>query len=436
MPGLSDVVTVAVGNSSNCAVHRDGSVSCWGWPYTTGHADSAPRRFKGPDAFTSVSIGWSYSCATSVAGDVYCWVSGQAPADATRVRNLTDVVEVSVGFFNGCGLHRDGGVSCWGRNDAGEIGDGTTTPRDQPVRLAGIVDAVAVSVTVGNPGVNPHACALHEDGSASCWGSNEVGQLGDGTTDNRLVPTRVKRAVTIPADQAPTTANELLHTWVEAVVQEREADFPWMRVAWDHVRDGTEAVQSGFGGLVFRYCYASAEVFGCGVEDMHITAMTPGTVVHELLHVYDLHTGLAPSKAWGAVQLYFATTYPGCYAGQVIHGAEILADTVNHLMVPGAWLTYYNSDGCPTLPVRSKPTLEAEQVVLQGLAGQVPDWYTENITNGAELWAAWLRGPSLPALANLAEEFGGLCSTRWITYPFDPERFPPAGSNPFRDGGC
>ena len=436
VPGLSDVVTVAVGGSSNCAVHRDGSVSCWGWPYTAGQADSAPRRFKGPDAFTSVSIGWSFSCATSVAGDVYCWVNGQAPADATRLRNLTDVVEVSVGFFNGCGLHRDGGVSCWGRNDAGQIGDGTTTTRDQPVRLAGIVDAVAVSVTVGNPGVNPHACALHEDGSASCWGSNAVGQLGDGTTDNRLVPTRAERAVTIPADQAPTTANELLHTWVDALVQEREADFPWMRVAWDHVRDGTEAVQSGFGGLVYRYCYASAEVFGCGVEDMHITTMSPGAVVHELLHVYDLHTGLAPSKAWGAVQLYFATTYPDCYAGQVIHGAEILADTVNHLMVPGAWLTYYNSDGCPTLPVRSKPTLEAEQVVLQGLAGQVPDWYTENITNGAELWAAWLRGPSLPALANLAGEFGGLCSTQWITYPFDPERFPPADSNPFRDGGC
>ena len=103
-------------------------------------------------------------------------------------------------------------------------------------------------------------------------------------------------------------------------------------------------------------------------------------------------------------------------------------------MVPGAWLTYYNSPGCETLPVPSEPTAEAEQVVLQGMAGRVPDWYTDNITNGAELWAAWLRGPSLPALANLAGEFGGLCSTDWITYPLDPEQFPP--SNPFRDGGC
>lgn len=41
----------------------------------------------------------------------------------------------------------------------------------------------------------------------------------------------------------------------------------------------------------------------------------------------------------------------------------------------------------------SEPTAEAEQVVLQGLAGQVPDWYTDNITDGAELWAAWGAGP-------------------------------------------
>ena len=88
------------------------------------------------------------------------------------------------------------------------------------------------------------------------------------------------------------------------------------------------------------------------------------------------------------------------------------------------------------MPEGSKPTLEAEQVVLSGLAGEVPNWYRENITNGAELWAAWLRGPSLPALANLAGEFGGLCSTDWITHPLDPARFPPAGSNPFKDGGC
>ena len=444
--GVSDVATIAAGAFQTCAVHRDGDISCWGRTSagSAGIAGSRPEKHSAPEAVTSMSVGWDGNCATSVTGAVYCWVWHQTPAEATRRQGLTDVAQMSAGARTNCALHRDGGVSCAGNNHVGQVGDGTTTRRTRMVRLAGISDAVAVSVSMGSLGVEtegsqaitPQACALRADGSALCWGGNEVGQVGDGTTVNRLAPTRVEPVVVIPADQVPLTPTDLLRTWAEAVVQEREADYPWMRVAWDEVRDRTVVVQSGFAGLVRRHCFASADALGCEVETMHITSITLGTFVHELLHVYDLHTGLAPSKAWGAVQLYFATTYPGCYARSENDGAEILADTVNHLMVPGAWLTYHNSKDCPTLPAGSVPTAEAEQVVRQGLANQVPDWYTDNITNGAELWAAWLRGPSLPALANLADEFGGLCSTSWITHPFDPERFPPADSNPFRDGGC
>ena len=440
--GVSDAATIAAGPFGTCAVHRDGDVSCWGWPYAAAAADYAAKRFRAPEAMTTLSVGFDRSCGTSAAGAVYCWPWGKTPADAKRVASLSDVVQVSAGDGTTCALHRDGGVSCWGRNDVGQVGDGTTAPR-QPVRLAGISDAVAVSVSMGtpmaetgSPVMSPHACALRADGPALCWGGNEAGQLGDGTNRSRLAPIRVEGIVAIPADQVPLTPADLLQTWAEAAVQAHEADYPWMRAAWDHIRDAARAAQSGFGGVVWHYCYSSDGAFGCVVDAMHITSMSLGTLVHELLHVYDLHHGLAPPKAWGAVQLYFATTYPGCFASGDTHGAEILADTVTHLMLPTAWLTYYNSPGCETLPVPSEPTAEAEQVVLQGLAGQVPDWYAENITSGAELWAAWLRGPSLPALANLAGEFGGLCSTDWVTYPLDPERFPPAGSNPFSDGGC
>ena len=432
--GLSDVVMISAGRANHCAIHSDGDISCWGVNYPI--TDSGPKRFNVRDPFTVVSNGTDQICAVSVAGRVYCWGRGQSPAVANRVGSLTDVVDVSVGDATTCALHGDGGVSCWGGNDSGELGDGTTTPRQWPNRVAGVSDAVAVSVSKGSENITAHVCALRADGSALCWGGNEAEQLGDGTSQNRLSPTPVEPIVPIPADQVPLTPTELLHTWAEAVVQEREAEYPWMRVAWDHIRDQAIASQSGFGGLAFRSCFASATEFGCRIVEMQITFMTLGVFAHELLHVYDLHTGLAPPKAWGAVQLYFATTYPGCWSEGEIGGAEILADTVNHLINPTAWLTYYESRGCPEITPGSKPTDEAEEVVLQGMAGQVPDWYQENITNGAELWAAWVRGPSLPALANLADEFGGLCNTDWITYPLDPERFPPADSNPFKDGGC
>ena len=167
---------------------------------------------------------------------------------------------------------------------------------------------------------------------------------------------------------------------------------------------------------------------------MTMSQLSLGGVVHELLHVYDIEAGLAPAKPWGAVQLYFAAKYPDCYARGRFPGGEILADTVTHLMVPQAWLTYYESDGCPSLSDRPSPV--DEQVVLAGLAGEVPEWYTQNITNSDDFWAAWLGAPSLRTLWNLAPEFGGLCSDDWVTYPLKPELFPAADANPFRDAGC
>jgi hypothetical protein len=443
IPGLSDVVRIAAGSDTACAVHRDGDLSCWGRPHEI--SASGPERFNPPTAFASVSLGTmvaSSSCATSVGGEVYCWTSRQRPDEATRVDGLSDVVEVSTSLASACALHRDGGVSCWGNNPSGEVGDGTTAPRHRPSRVSGISDAVALNVSIGSllggssENIGSHACAMRADGSVLCWGNNLAGQLGDGTKQDRLVPTRVKPIAAIPADEVPLTRTELLRTWTGALVREHEAAHPWMRVAWDHIRDQTFATRYGDGGYVLSPCYASEEGFGCRADEMNIEQFTDYVLVHELLHVYDLQTGLAPPKAWGAVQLYFATTYPGCFDRGGNSGAEILADTVTHLIVPEAVLTYYLGGGCPALPQRSQPSGEAEQVVLQGIAGRVPDWYRENITNGAELWAAWLRGPSLPALANLANEFGGLCSTDWIRNPLDRELFPPAGSNPFRDGGC
>ena len=109
---------------------------------------------------------------------------------------------------------------------------------------------------------------------------------------------------------------------------------------------------------------------------------------------------------------------------------------MSYLIVPTAWLTYYESRGCPNITPGSKPTSEAEQVVLQGLAGQVPDWYRENITNGAELWAAL--GPR-PVAAGAGQP--GRRVRRAVQHGLDhlspqPGALPPADSNPFKDGGC
>ena len=150
--------------------------------------------------------------------------------------------------------------------------------------------------------------------------------------------------------------------------------------------------------------------------------------------------------AWGAVQLYFAVTYPDCYTKEGFGArVELLADTMEHLVVPAAWLSYYDPpvefvespfDSPDCAGLSGEPTEEAEAVVLAGLAGQVPDWYTENITSGAALWAAIRKAPSLRIMLNLRDEFGGFCRLDWLRYPLDVDDFPPADDDQFRDGGC
>ncbi|MCE2531024.1 MAG: hypothetical protein J4F44_00825 [Acidimicrobiia bacterium] len=438
--GVSDVVALTAGNVSTCGVHSDGSVACWGWGFGT-----RPRKISGLSGVTSVAVGWTYNCAVTGGGAVYCWPF-LTTVQPLRIAGIDDAVEVSVGDRSVCVLHRDGGVSCFGENNAaGQLGDGTTQGRLTPRRVAGVSEAVDITVTVPSLEGEAHACALLESGSAVCWGRNGFGQLGDGTSATRLTPTRVHRqpAVRGPEDSADRTG--LLTSWLDAVIAELEDDAPWLRSAWDHIRDETSVTLDLFGlsGVPIS-CGVSGEGYACRAERMDISTVNldhPAileVVVHDLAHVYDLTTGLAPKKPWGAAQLYFTATYPDC---PLVHdrqgvGRELLADTMRILTIPPVWLGfgYYAVLECPGVP--DEVSLDAQEVVRDALAGRVPDWYTRNITSGAELWAALRLDPELHALANLAGEFGGLCTTDWITYPIDRRRIPPAGATPFRDGGC
>ena len=71
-----------------------------------------------------------------------------------------------------------------------------------------------------------------------------------------------------------------------------------------------------------------------------------------------------------------------------------------------------------------------------GLAGQVSDRCTENITSGAELWAAVRGVPSVRILLNLPDEFGGFCDSDRSRHPPEIDDLPPADDNRFRNGGC
>ena len=73
-------------------------------------------------------------------------------------------------------------MKCWGLNDHGQLGDGTTTTRSAPTLITGLHNVATLALG------ESHTCAVLTDGTTFCWGLNSSGQLGDGTTTERTSP--------------------------------------------------------------------------------------------------------------------------------------------------------------------------------------------------------------------------------------------------------
>ena len=120
---------------------------------------------------------------------------------------------MSPGGPTSCALRNDGHVLCWGENQLGEVGDGTTiTPRLLPVQVVG-----NANYDVINAGFT-HTCGLTVDHLALCWGANEYGQLGRGyysdqgehPAGSRAAALRAARAVEQAGGRIPSPARPLV----------------------------------------------------------------------------------------------------------------------------------------------------------------------------------------------------------------------------------
>ena len=168
----------------------------------------------------AVSAGRFHSCALEADGRVACWGqngAGQLGDGTTAflrtvptfVPGVTDAVAVQAGTVNTCVLRAGGGVLCWGANMLGEVGDGTTVPRRAPVAVPLPRRAISVDIQGGESDLTAHACAVLDDHSVWCWGSNNFGALGDGTNTSRLAPVPVvglNNAVNVSCSSGTTCA--------------------------------------------------------------------------------------------------------------------------------------------------------------------------------------------------------------------------------------
>jgi alpha-tubulin suppressor-like RCC1 family protein len=247
----SGVMAISVGDQHTCALLNTGAVRCWGQndlgQLGNGNTmdSNSPVAVSGlAGGVSGIGLGALHSCAVlAVGGGVKCWggnITGRL-GDGTYTDSYTPVsalgvtnaVQVSGGVTDTCAVLSDGGVTCWGggfgvtptsvagfpnaassaggngfycvqtgtsgvlcrgANGFGQLGDGQQcgSQCNTPVTPAGLAGGVTDSA-VGYR----HACAVLS-AALKCWGSNDSGQLGDGTATNRSVPFDVVAASAKP----------------------------------------------------------------------------------------------------------------------------------------------------------------------------------------------------------------------------------------------
>jgi len=206
---------VSAGAGFTCSVRRDGTAYCWGSNEqrelgggSSASAVASPARVSTELKFASVSSGLWYACGLTVAGVAYCWgnvgayvverpggkpgpVPGEPRARRLPVRVADDLtfVSLSAGLDHACGVTGAGAVFCWGTNDHGELGNGSKAGSTKPVRVASEVRFRSVSAGA------THSCAVTTGGRTYCWGFGESGELGNRSGKSSDRPVAVASAV-------------------------------------------------------------------------------------------------------------------------------------------------------------------------------------------------------------------------------------------------
>lgn len=212
--GLGGVRQLSAGSKHACALTTGGGVACWGsnesgqlgngGPTGIDPETGIPRNANTPvevrglgNGVKAVSAGGDHTCAITNAGAIKCWGDngfGQLGDGTTTERDTPVTVArsgaaaIAAGGQHTCAVTTKGGVICWGRNTYGGLGDGTRKERHRPVAVSGLgLGSGTTEITAGYQ----YTCARLEVDDIRCWGRNDFGQLGDGTTASRLKPVNV-----------------------------------------------------------------------------------------------------------------------------------------------------------------------------------------------------------------------------------------------------
>jgi alpha-tubulin suppressor-like RCC1 family protein len=223
LAGDADATRIGVGDHSACLLTVDGRVACWG-SNAAGELGRAGGDAERPEPIdttgamdgaiaTRITVADRHACVADESGRAFCWGAndrGQLGSGSTAKQSdtpvqveLTGVLEdrrlrfVTSGGDSTCALDREGAAFCWGANESGQLGDGSTADSPVPVAVdhrGAMRGKKIVSLAAGDR----HVCAVDSEGSAYCWGANDYGQLGTGLPSGSAVPVPVDLSASGP----------------------------------------------------------------------------------------------------------------------------------------------------------------------------------------------------------------------------------------------
>ncbi|MBF0286176.1 MAG: hypothetical protein HQM14_00040 [SAR324 cluster bacterium] len=227
---INTATQISSGDNHTCALLEDKTIRCWGNGSLgelgngkdsasfggSSYIENKPVTVSNMYAAIQISAGESHTCAL-LQDKVQCWGDGSSgelgngkdkitTKDSTyhettpvSVRNIARALQISTGTDHTCALLNDNTLRCWGSGDVGRLGQGSTLSQSTPASVQGISTAVEVSAGA------THTCALLKNGKVQCWGSATNGKLGNGREVSLNVPIPVNNIFS--ADQISSGNN-------------------------------------------------------------------------------------------------------------------------------------------------------------------------------------------------------------------------------------
>ncbi|MEM7360791.1 MAG: hypothetical protein AAF431_17000 [Pseudomonadota bacterium] len=202
--GITTATQLSMGANHSCALLADSTIRCWGNGArgelgNGGTSSNVPVIVSGLSNVTAIAAGASHTCAAVNNDEVYCWgrnsggqlgYIGRESDLPIKVNGVSDAHHLGTSSSTSCAITDDGmseQVLCWGGNQAGVLGIGDSSIAESVLPVAVVNLGTITSLT----SYSGHMCALESGDKIKCWGDNEFGSVGNGTSGYSLEPVTV-----------------------------------------------------------------------------------------------------------------------------------------------------------------------------------------------------------------------------------------------------